>query len=75
MADYRQPVVHVMRRVLRRRAEGEEGTPMDYMLLAEWLDNCPEQQCSPARECAHGPAEAGEYHPPPYKRPTLGGLW
>jgi len=90
IADYRQPVVHVMHRILARRmmtpadcrrnpdkAPGSAADLADYELIAEWLDHCPDAQCHiPCDSCTHEPARPDPgFSPPPYKRPVLDGLW
>jgi len=37
-ADYREPVVKAMRRVLAARSNGRDGTAADYAPIAAWLD-------------------------------------
>jgi len=82
MADYRQPVVHVMRRHLQRvqhdyessgpRQVGCQADLDDMALLAEFLDVTPELACQwpPGSGCApHGPAERDSPRPPRYVRP------
>jgi hypothetical protein len=84
-ADYRQPVVNVMRRHLQRvmdDAERKAGAPAkvgspddlaDMALLAEWLDVTPELACDypPGTGCAdHGPAQPDPgFRPAKYVRP------
>lgn len=74
MADYRHPVVGVMRQVLGRRMmmglnAAEEASAADYAVIARWLDAHPDEACS-ARHCAmHGPPgdEPPGFRPPPYR--------
>lgn len=82
VADYRQPITHVMQRIhhrsvsdpLNRRGHGT-GSPddlADYALIAEWLDHCPEQQCPPESVMSpRGDADCthGPAEPGPYKPP------
>ena len=72
-ADYRQPIVHVMRRINQQLANGKPGRREDYELIREWLEFCPEQACSPRPpfdSCTHGPAQPDPgFEPPRYKRP------
>jgi hypothetical protein len=88
VADYRQPVTHVMHRINRQLAQGKPPKPDDLALVAEWLDHCPEQACSMALIAAdgwagkdtgcggrHAPATSGPYTVPKYVRPVTGGLW
>jgi hypothetical protein len=80
LADYRQPITHVMRRILAARAEGSDtGCAEEYELVAEWLDTSPGQACTldqiRSGTCAHPPASCEPFTPPPYQRPVLDGLW
>ena len=38
VADYRDPIVTVMRRVNKRLMAGQRGTDEDYRLIGAWLD-------------------------------------
>lgn len=73
VADYRQPITHVMHRIHNATLDGREHDPADYALIGEWLDLCPEQACTMesirSDTCAHPPAEAEHYRPPKYQRP------
>jgi hypothetical protein len=72
-ADYRQPVVTVMRRILAACSAGQLGDNADYALVAEWLDYCPGQACLPSctdgPDAPHPPADREPVTLPPYRRP------
>lgn len=74
-ADYRQPIVHVMRKILVALVERREPDPELYDLVTEWATECPGQVCAPDRCALHGPALALPFTPPRYVRPNQGGLW
>jgi hypothetical protein len=81
-ADYRQPIVWIMRRCLVRVAhppkdetkrEGGPGDLADKALIAEWLDRCPELACEIScndDNGKHPPASSEPFTPPPYRRPA-----
>jgi hypothetical protein len=76
MADYRHPIVHVMRRVNQRlmsmsRADAQAASTEDYAILGRWLDAHPEEACSHSHCADHGPALPEHYEPPPYREGTL----
>jgi len=76
MADYRHPIVHVMRRVNKRlmtmpRADAQAASADDYAVLGRWLDAHPEEACSPSQCTGHGPALPEPFEPPPYREGTL----
>lgn len=83
IADYRQPVVHVMRRILGRGVLTDlsdrqvvAANDRDLALISEALEHAPEMFCISTAGCTgHGPAEGEIFTPPPYKRPVIGGLW
>jgi len=78
-----------MHRIHKRTIDGKPADPADFDLLAEWLDHCPEQQCSFAdfagdglkplaeQTCGgkHPAAQREPYDPPRYVRPVVDGLW
>jgi hypothetical protein len=59
MADYRHPIVNVMRRVNKRimtdRATAAAASAADFEVVARWLDTHPDEACSPAHCAPHGP--------------------
>lgn len=63
MADYRQPVARVMQRVLSRVITPAPGSgkadAADLAIISTWLDEHPEQACSPFHCALHGPAFPG----------------
>jgi hypothetical protein len=81
-ADYRQPIVWIMRRVLVRinvpptnpdRQTGGPDDLADKALIAEWLDCCPELACEVGCDDDNGkhpPATREPFTPPPYRRPA-----
>ena len=75
-ADYRQPIVSVMRRCLAARMDGKDPAPADLELIAEWAELRPEEACTAQAplfegDCpSHGPAEPGPFTPPKYVRPA-----
>lgn len=74
IADYRQPIVHVIRRWNDRTDQRRKGLcaaedQADAELLAEFLDCCPHLVCGPEGCAPHGPASPEPYRPPPYQRP------
>lgn len=67
-ADYRQPVITVMRRQNLASAEGRPADPADAILIAEWAAAHPEDVCKiPFTDCKHGPALPEPFTPPPYR--------
>jgi hypothetical protein len=81
IADYRQPVTHIMRLVnnwLERRGRQEDPGPKvteAYAMLGRWLDAHPEEGCTPQQvrdgTCTHPEAEPVPFTPPPYREGTL----
>jgi hypothetical protein len=74
IADYRQPVVHVMQRVHARIPDAHPDVAAqqaDLALIADWLDRHPEQACTREQfrdgTCTHPPALAEPYRPPRYR--------
>ena len=63
IADYRQPIAGVMKRIIACYREGQDGDPGDYAIVAGWLDEHPEQACTAGQvrldTCTHPQAEAG----------------
>ena len=71
VADYRQPIVHVMRRVHDATSNGQPQNPADLAVIADWLDRFPEQACDMAEVYAdactgHPPSTAEPFTPPAY---------
>lgn len=71
MADYRQPIVTVMRRIndrlMTNRTTADALSAADYATLGRWLDTHPGQACSHTRCAPHGPATADPVKLPPYR--------
>lgn len=68
-ADYRNPIVNVMRRILAAVADPKrEPDPADYATVKAWARDYPEQVCHiPFTGCTHPPASPEPYTPPPYQ--------
>jgi hypothetical protein len=76
MADYRQPVVHVMRRVNNRiasmsRVQAAAESADDHATLGRWLDAHPEQACSHTHCALHGPPNGDPFTPQKYREGVL----
>jgi hypothetical protein len=75
-ADYRQPIVHVMRRINAALATMTRCPSADDLaMVARWLDANPDQACTWDQmvhdTCTHPPATPDEYEPPRYvERPA-----
>jgi hypothetical protein len=65
IADYRQPVVHVIRRATSR------NDPADWVTLGRWLDSHAKQACTSEQirddTCTHPPASPEPFTPPKYR--------
>ena len=67
LADYRLPIVHVMRRQLAALSEGRYPSPADAELIGQWAAANPGQVCDPERRpCTHPEAEGVPFRPPRY---------
>jgi len=70
-ADYRQSIVHVIRRVLACVGTKDSPDPADWDLIGDWLTRHPEQACTAEQvrtgTCTHPPASPEPYTPPRYK--------
>jgi hypothetical protein len=67
-ADYRQPIVTVMRRQIAASVAGRPADAADAELVAEWAAANPQDVCEiPFMNCAHGPASPEPFTPPPYR--------
>jgi hypothetical protein len=74
LADYRLPVVTVMRRQLAAIAEGRPADPADAELIAGWAAAHPAQVCDPDRRaCTHPGAGPAPFRPARYEPPPAGG--
>lgn len=80
LADYRQPITGVMRRINQRlttmsRRAAEAASAGDFAIIGRWLDQHPEQACTGeqirAGTCTHPPATAEHFTPPPYREGAL----
>lgn len=87
IADYRQPINHVMHKVnawLMEEGHGGRSEPPPkvaeaYAVIGRWLDAHPEQACTHEQmrtdTCTHPPATADPYRPPPYRESAGSRRW